>query len=73
MRRLSLLSPHHVAEAYRQAYETCWMEGDLLPRASLSGVGDYMEAASVVAKTATAGNGLRLHCGHEKRLQRHSR
>jgi len=33
-RRLSLLSPHHVADAYRQAYEACRMEGDRLPRAS---------------------------------------
>ena len=34
VRRLSMLSPHHVADAYRQAYEACHMEGDLLPRAS---------------------------------------
>lgn len=33
-RRLSLLSPHHVEDAYRQAYEACRMEGDPLPRAS---------------------------------------
>jgi hypothetical protein len=33
-RRLSLLSPHHVAEEYRRAYETCKMEGDRLPSAS---------------------------------------
>jgi hypothetical protein len=33
-RRLSLLSPHHVANAYRQAHEACRMEGDRLPRAS---------------------------------------
>jgi hypothetical protein len=33
-RRLSLLSPHHVAEEYRKVYETCKMEGDRLPRAS---------------------------------------
>ena len=33
-RRLSLLSPHHVADAYRQAYEACRMDGDRLPRAS---------------------------------------
>jgi len=31
-RRLSMLSPHRVADAYRQAYETCRMEGDRLPR-----------------------------------------
>ena len=33
-RRLAMLSPHHVAEAYRQAYEACRMEGDRVPRAS---------------------------------------
>jgi hypothetical protein len=33
-RRLSMLSPHNVADAYRQAYEACRMEGDRLPRAS---------------------------------------
>jgi hypothetical protein len=33
-RRLSLLSPHHVADAYRQAHESCRMEGDRLPSAS---------------------------------------
>jgi hypothetical protein len=33
-RRLAMLSPHHVAEAYRQAHEACRMEGDGLPRAS---------------------------------------
>jgi hypothetical protein len=33
-RRLSMLSPHHVAEAYRQAHEACRMDGDGLPRAS---------------------------------------
>ena len=33
-RRLAMLSPHHVAEAYRQAHEACRMEGDQLPRAS---------------------------------------
>src|ERR1019366_5290277 len=33
-RRLSMLSPHHVADAYRQAHEACRMDGDRLPRAS---------------------------------------
>jgi hypothetical protein len=33
-RRLAMLSPQHVAEAYRQAHEACRMEGDHLPRAS---------------------------------------
>jgi hypothetical protein len=33
-RRLAMLSPHQVAEAYRQAHEACRMEGDRLPRAS---------------------------------------
>src|ERR1035438_7091215 len=27
-------SPHHVADAYRQAHEACRMEGDRLPKAS---------------------------------------
>jgi hypothetical protein len=31
-RRLSMLSPHHVQEACRQAHEACRMEGDRLPR-----------------------------------------
>jgi hypothetical protein len=33
-RRLSLLSPHHVADAYRKAHEACRMDGDGLPKAS---------------------------------------
>jgi hypothetical protein len=33
-RRLSMLSPHGVAEEYRRAYSACRMEGDKLPRAS---------------------------------------
>jgi hypothetical protein len=33
-RRLSLLSPHHVAQAYREAHQRCCMAGDLLPRAA---------------------------------------
>jgi hypothetical protein len=33
-RDLSMLSPQHVAEAYRQAHEACGMEGDRLPSAS---------------------------------------
>jgi hypothetical protein len=33
-RRLSMLSPHHVADAYRQAHEACKMDGDRLPKAS---------------------------------------
>jgi hypothetical protein len=32
-RRLAMLSPHHVADAYRRAHEACRMEGDNLPRA----------------------------------------
>jgi hypothetical protein len=32
--RLSLLSPFHVADAYRAAHEACRMEGDRLPTAS---------------------------------------
>jgi len=33
-RRLAMLSPHHVADAYRQAHEACRMEGERLPKAS---------------------------------------
>src|ERR1700691_3650674 len=33
-RRLSMLSPHQVADAYRKAHEACRMDGDGLPRAS---------------------------------------
>jgi hypothetical protein len=33
-RRLTMLSPHHVADAYRKAHEECRMDGDRLPRAS---------------------------------------
>jgi hypothetical protein len=33
-RRLSMLSPHHVFETYRQAHEACHMHGDRLPKAS---------------------------------------
>ena len=33
-RRLSFLSPHHVAQAYREAHQRCCMNGDLLPRAA---------------------------------------
>ena len=33
-RRMSLLSPHHVQEAYRRALSDCQMDGDVLPRAS---------------------------------------
>ena len=32
-RRLSLLSPNHVADAYRQAHGACRMDGDRLPSA----------------------------------------
>jgi hypothetical protein len=32
--RLSMLSPYHVTNAYRQAYEACRMDGDRLPKAS---------------------------------------
>jgi hypothetical protein len=32
--QLSKLSPHHVADAYRQAYEKCRMDGERVPRAS---------------------------------------
>jgi hypothetical protein len=41
-------------------------------RERCSGVGDRLEAASVVAEAETAGTGLRLHNLHEKRLQCHS-
>ena len=34
VRRLSVLPPHHVTDAYRRAYEACRMEGDRLPQAS---------------------------------------
>ena len=34
MHQLSMLSPHHVADAYRRAYEACRMDGERLPRAS---------------------------------------
>jgi hypothetical protein len=33
-RRLSMLSPHQVADAYRKAHEACRMDGDRVPRAS---------------------------------------
>jgi hypothetical protein len=33
-RELSMLSPHHVADAYQRAYQACRMDGDRLPRAS---------------------------------------
>lgn len=33
-RRLSMLSPHHVADAYRKAHDACRMDGDTVPRAS---------------------------------------
>jgi hypothetical protein len=33
-RDLSMLSEHHVRDAYREAYERCRMDGDGLPRAS---------------------------------------
>ena len=53
-RRLSLLSPHHVADEYRRAYETCKMGGDPLPSASaVQGLVDGMEAALVVEETET--------------------
>jgi hypothetical protein len=29
-----MLSPHHVAQAYRDAYDACRMDGGRLPRAS---------------------------------------
>lgn len=34
-RKFSLLSPHHVQEAYRRAHKQCQMEGDVLPRAAV--------------------------------------
>ena len=34
VRRLSMLSPYHVQDAYRQAHQKCCMQGDLLPRAA---------------------------------------
>lgn len=33
-RALSMLSEHHVRDAYREAYERCRIESDGLPRAS---------------------------------------
>jgi hypothetical protein len=48
-RRLSLLSPHHVADAYRQAHEACRMEGDRLP-----GAGAFQE---LVTGGSCYGNG----------------
>jgi hypothetical protein len=33
-RDLSMLSEHHVRDAYHKAYERCQMQGDALPRAS---------------------------------------
>ena len=33
-RCLATLSPHYVADAYRQAHEACRMEGERLPKAS---------------------------------------
>ena len=33
-RRLSMLSPHHVADAYRKAHDAARMDVDLVPRAS---------------------------------------
>jgi hypothetical protein len=33
-RRLSMLSPHHVMDEYRAAWEQCRMDGDRVPRAS---------------------------------------
>jgi hypothetical protein len=33
-RKLSMLSPYHVQEAYRTAHASCSMEGDALPRAA---------------------------------------
>jgi hypothetical protein len=57
-RRLSLLSPHHVADAYRQAHEACRMEGDRLPRASRgSGIGNGLEAAVGVEEEGAGGEG----------------
>lgn len=32
--RLTLLSRYHVIKAYREAYERCRMNGELLPRAT---------------------------------------
>jgi hypothetical protein len=29
-----MLSPHHVADAYRQAHEACRMDEDRMPKAS---------------------------------------
>ncbi len=33
-RQFSKLSPGHIADAYRQAYEKCRMDGDRVPHAS---------------------------------------
>src|SRR5690349_8001541 len=34
VRRLSLLSPYDVQQAYRRAHQQCCMQGELLPRAA---------------------------------------
>ena len=33
-RKLSMLSPSHVRDAYDRAYQACKMDGDVLPRAA---------------------------------------
>jgi hypothetical protein len=33
-RRISMLSPGHVYDAYQRAYADCRMDGEMLPRAS---------------------------------------
>ena len=34
VRRLSLLSPYDVQQAYRRAHQQCCMQGEMLPRAA---------------------------------------
>ena len=31
---MSLLSPHHVQEGFGRAYQQCYMDNDVLPKAS---------------------------------------
>jgi hypothetical protein len=53
-RELSMLSPHHVSEAYKRAYEACRMDDDRLPRASAIQelVAAWKGVYSLSAKTA---------------------
>jgi hypothetical protein len=49
--QLSMLSPHHVADAYRRAYEACRMDGERLPpRQFGAGTGRGVEVVMEVAQ-----------------------